>query len=506
MKDLLYIPEPRCLFGFNQSMEHPKDGLTAFGPVSDRRQPKQLRIGAIGTRAGLAHLNTWVSGIQMPVAVSVPGDPKESTFPGFQVTFRCEWPTEPVASIEIDAGTITDVLRHADPHQRIYNAVSIYRDRIAQYVNEEEFPVDFWFVIVPEELFERGRPLSQVPMAERTNQAQRLKHSDAKSMAASPLFSFLDDVNEAAQKHRYARNFHDQLKGRLLEVRAVVQVVRETTLNPKAFVRPDGRPGRRLQGPADIAWNLSTAAFYKAGGQPWRIEGIRPGVCYLGMVYKRLDESSGNQACCGAQMFLSDGDGLVFKGAVGNWYSDRTGEYHLDRCNAELLMKKAIGAYTSQHGGPPSEVFIHGKARFTDAEWQGFLDGVPDTTKLVGVRIRRSGQHKLYRSDRFTALRGLARRLSHTQGLLWTIGFVPRLQTYQGREVPSPLLIDICRGEADLQLVMSDVLALTKVNFNTCIYGDGIPVTLRFADRVGAVLTAIPPEINPPPLPFRHYI
>ena len=95
---------------------------------------------------------------------------------------------------------------------------------------------------------------------------------------------------------------------------------------------------------------------------------------------------------------------------------------------------------------------------------------------------------------------------SERMGLLWTLGFVPRLQTYQGREVPNPLLIDICRGDADLRTVMTDVLALTKVNFNACLYADGMPVTLRFADRVGRVLTAIPPELDPPPLPFRHYI
>lgn len=39
---------------------------------------------------------------------------------------------------------------------------------------------------------------------------------------------------------------------------------------------------------------------------------------------------------------------------------------------------------------------------------------------------------------------------------------------------------------------MYDVLNLTKLNFNACIYGDGLPVTLRFADAVGEILTAGP--------------
>jgi hypothetical protein len=46
---------------------------------------------------------------------------------------------------------------------------------------------------------------------------------------------------------------------------------------------------------------------------------------------------------------------------------------------------------------------------------------------------------------------------------------------------------------------------LTKLNYNTCIFGDGVPVTLKFADAVGEILTAGPIK-GDIPLPFRHYI
>jgi len=85
-------------------------------------------------------------------------------------------------------------------------------------------------------------------------------------------------------------------------------------------------------------------------------------------------------------------------------------------------------------------------------------------------------------------------------------GFIPYLNGYPGRETPNPIKIDIVRGEADLLTVMKDVMALTKLNFNACIYGDGIPVTLRFADAVGEILTAGPSDREQPPLPFKYYI
>jgi hypothetical protein len=71
--------------------------------------------------------------------------------------------------------------------------------------------------------------------------------------------------------------------------------------------------------------------------------------------------------------------------------------------------------------------------------------------------------------------------------------------------VPNPLLVEIHRGEADIELVMTDVLGLTKINFNACVFADGLPVTLKFADAVGDILTAAPVG-DLPPLPFRHYI
>jgi len=43
------------------------------------------------------------------------------------------------------------------------------------------------------------------------------------------------------------------------------------------------------------------------------------------------------------------------------------------------------------------------------------------------------------------------------------------------------------------------------LNYNACIYGDGVPVTLKFADAVGEILTAGPVPKNSP-FPFKHYI
>jgi len=52
---------------------------------------------------------------------------------------------------------------------------------------------------------------------------------------------------------------------------------------------------------------------------------------------------------------------------------------------------------------------------------------------------------------------------------------------------------------------MGDVLALSKINFNTCLFNDRSPVTIRFANAIGDILVSAP--IYPEPvLPFKFYI
>jgi hypothetical protein len=257
---------------------------------------------------------------------------------------------------------------------------------------------------------------------------------------------------------------------------------------------------------SDIAWHLSTAAFYKSGNRPWRLAVARPGVCYVGLAFKQMPTSRNpGTACCAAQMFLDSGDGFVFRSHVGPWYNPAKGEFHLRRVHAEEVLSDAIEGYRQKHGRPPEEMFIHSENYFSNDEWEGFLNAAGKETRLVGIRIREDRSLRLYGPGRMPVLRGTALMLNARSAYLWSRGFIPRLGTYDGREVPLPLRVDVLRGEADIEQVLRDVLALTKLNYNSCRFADGVPVTLRFADAVGEILTAGPPGGHAL-LPFKFYI
>ena len=69
---------------------------------------------------------------------------------------------------------------------------------------------------------------------------------------------------------------------------------------------------------------------------------------------------------------------------------------------------------------------------------------------------------------------------------------------------PNPLTIDIVTGNVLPARILTDLMGLTKLNFNNAGFSDGLPVTLRFADLTGEILTAGPVDFAAP-LPFRNY-
>jgi hypothetical protein len=95
--------------------------------------------------------------------------------------------------------------------------------------------------------------------------------------------------------------------------------------------------------------------------------------------------------------------------------------------------------------------------------------------------------------------------LNNWSAYLWTSGYVPRLDTYMGPDTPNPLHVTVRRGVAQLDTVLRDVLSLTKINFNTCLFNDRKPVTIRFADAIGDILVSAPVH-SAPRLPFKFYI
>ncbi len=492
---VLHITETPLEFAYGQRCDYPKDGLFLYGPHLKAKKSRRIAVGVIGTPSGIEYFRTW--GKKLHCSIEVP-EPKRgektnrlhlSNFPGLEEAFGINFDPENVVAYPIDLDEIDEATRTLNHHESVRKAVALYTGKVQHHVDNEERKVDVWLLILPELVFERCKP-----------NARRAKLSlvvgdfgkKQKERASLPL---LEDVIDQTAEEIFddVPDFHRQAKAAFLKFEYSSQLLRETTLAPDAFLNKAGYQTRQLQDPATVAWNLATGLYYKTQPDPpWKLASARLGVAYIGLVYKMLPNDPNEHACCAAQMFLAEGDGVVFRGANGPWRTGRN-EFHLQPQAAKKLIEKVIATYRTKHKEAPKELFIHGRTTFNDEEWDAFRSAVPPETLLVGVRIKKTlGENKLFRDGDYPVLRGTAIILNDRNAYFWTTGYVPQLDTYIGPETPNPLFITILRSSGEMPAmedVLGDIMGLTKINYNACNFNDGLPVTVRFADKVGDILS-----------------
>ena len=505
-QNLSYINEPRLSFGFEQNTLDPRDGIMLFGPNSKDKLSHQVNIGVIGPDNARRRIINYLKKIHKPVALN-PTQIARPNFPGLEAAFGIHINFKNIPELKVPIKEIKKFLKYKDKHQRIYNLSELYFQRIKEYTETEESPVTVWFIAIPNSIYKYGRPTIDIPKSDDNIQVG-LSKSDR---IENQINMFFQEENKILRKaYRYNLNFHHQLKAKLLKEKVISQIMIEEKFSYHEMW--DDEESIKLEEifETDKAWNIATSLYYKCGGIPWKLNDVRQNVCYVGLVYKQTDPKNKNSknACCAAQMFLSDGDGMVFRGNVGPWYNPMSKEYHLNESDAEELISNSLEAFKKQspEAKYPDEVFIHAKTKFNDEEWQGFLNAVEGKSKIIGIQIRDDADFKLYRNEVYCIPRGAFFKVSDYTGYLWTRGFIPRLQTQIGLEVPNPIQIVISRGKAEIDQVASDILALTKLNYNSCKYGDGVPVTLKFAETIGNILTADKSNTQSKVLPFKYYI
>ena len=107
------------------------------------------------------------------------------------------------------------------------------------------------------------------------------------------------------------------------------------------------------------------------------------------------------------------------------------------------------------------------------------------------VWIQESSPIAIFRDGNYPVLRGTFVDL-RGKGLLYTRGSVPYYGTYPGLRVPRPLLlVQHENSDSAILTIARDVLALTKVNWNTTQFDQKLPAPIKAAREVGRILKHI---------------
>lgn len=484
------LPEPFLEFGHGQMLTDPRDGLSLFGPydLSLPQHPRQVSYAVVGTDDGIDAFITFATAMQGPLVTS-PGHRLWPYFPGFEAALNSVLPATPTRTFRLEHSALDAASRKRDPHERAHLVVEHYLTQIRRLVHADD-RVDVIVCLVPDYIHDRCRVLSRIPEHHALGEAVSAKQRRDFARGQQSLFGPRRDP----RTYQLSADFRRQLKALVMEHDLPVQIIRESTLRLDEESARESRR-RSLTPLSDRAWNLAIALYYKAGGKPWRLATARDGVCYIGLAFRlQPDTQSKTQsAACAAQMFLDSGDGIVFMGRFGPWFSPDTRLFQLSRSAAADLLRGTLQTYQEQEGKPLKEVFLHCRSGISAEAFQGFQDACPRGVKLVGIRVRRSSDsYRLMREGRYPVLRGTLWTLSERSCLLWGSGFKPRIGTYDGTEMPVPLRIDVQHGEADITQVAQDILGLTKLNYNACRLGESEPVTIGFSDQVGEIIVSNP--------------
>lgn len=499
MSSATVLSEPTLEFRYGQRVTRPHDGLSLFGPFDADlgSRPGAVTYAVVGTSNGINAFSAFAKRMCGPVPEP---DGKSAAlwpeFPGFDIAFGSEWPNDPVWIAAVERTKLLHAAKQNDKYQRVHDVVGLMLDPIATSQKRDEQPRVI-VCVVPDEVWKTCRP--QQSVVDGVGDKVSPKELRQRIRGNRGLFDDFDPL-----VYQLAPDFRRQLKARVMTYGTPIQIIRESTL---ALEIDQHFSYRGLTPLSDRMWNLSTALYYKAGGKPWRLATAREGVCYVGIAFRLANPDAGSRnGCCAAQMFLDDGDGVVFLGEYGPWYAPKTRQFHLSPEAAERLLTGVLKTYEDLHGKRLSEVFLHSRSGIDAAEFEGYQAAVPAGTKLVAVRIRRAGRGlRLFREGTWPVFRGTFLEETARSGFLWASGFKPELGTYDGADVPVPLAVEVQHGDANIEQVARDILGLTKLNYNACKLGAGQPVTVAFSDAVGEVLMSNP-GIEDRRSQFRFYI
>ena len=505
--DICVLEEPKLVFGDGNKLTDPHAGLSLFGPYDkgELGRPRDVSYALIGGASGLRAFKDFVRLLKGPLFheklqggdVNIDIGRLWPPYPGFGIAFDCDLPEGTRFEYEIADNEIMANVNDVDQHKRVFKIVNLYLEKIKMIAERDE-NIKVVVCVEPDLVWKNCRPKSTIRRDDATGSRVTAKEITELRKYAGDLFGSYEE-----DQYDYSIDFRRQLKARVMKYRIPVQLIRESTLSLHG-----GTKERKLTPLSDRAWNLSTALYYKAGGRPWKLAGARDGVCYIGLTFRCSEDNRKDPrtACCAAQMFLDTGDGVVFRGEFGPWYSPDTNEFHLSRDMARLLLKGVIETYERQGGKSLKEVFLHARSGFTDEELRGYQEACPDGVKLIGVRV--TGRNKgvrMLRAGEFCVQRGTLWIHNKRTAYLWASGFKTDLLTYDGWEIPSPIEIRVVYGDADIKQVSRDILGLTKLNYNACKIGDALPVTVAFSDKVGEILISNPTVKQRLPN-FRFYI
>jgi hypothetical protein len=468
-----YYEEPLLRFADDRTHVDPRLGISRFGPKSYKpqdRHPTSVRVGFVGTPELIAKAKLWLCRWMERVPAE---DTQHPEFPGFRsdrgffsdIVFDEKHWTEALTTSE---------LRNIDKMETAkacFEALVSLIEGKLEFLSTQEQAPEYVMVCLSNRLFDQYH-------------------------VADYYEGGLGEVH---------RDLRRAIKARAMKHGIPTQIVLESKLDVP-HSHDNGGKVHMGQYVSEIAWNIFSGLYYKAGGYPWGPSGLRPGTCYMGIsFYRPLGKCSPTMQTSLVQAFDEHGDGLVLRGIPIDWDPARqkSSSPHFSSQEAGTLIELVLQRYHEYMHQMPERVVIHKTSHFWPAEADGFEEALSEHVDRYDlVTLYPQSTVRLFPLNDYPTLRGTQFSVGDVD-YLYTTGYMPLLDRVLGIHVPSPVRIaDHIGRDTPRDDLIHELLALTKLNWNSVQPGGLMPITLRFARRVGDIMREVGDDAPKPNYKF----
>jgi hypothetical protein len=491
------LREPHLLFGGGETGVEPRRIMAKAG-AADAVASNEIRIGLVGPAEEVHLARQWLPRLNRVAIAREKSARRYRDWPGAPRALGVTFTVEDRFVRSLDEERLQLALNKSSPSERFDELLELFDAKIQSLFGDVR--PDCIIVCLPDVAADMriSNPRLSAREREALERLQREEEADQLSLfqPTPEELKAAEDLRTQAEDLLF-RSFYRALKARIMTHQnpVPVQVMRRDT-----FVRPDDEG----QSYATRAWNLSPSLYYKAGHEPWRPSDLPSNTCFIGISFHHLKRREGDVVYASvAQAFSNEIEPFALKGSTLPHDQRRDRQPYLTEKQAADLMKDVLDKYEALAGIQPSRVVVHKTSLYQPEEDAGFRQAAETRVPVCDLVWMRSTAFRLIRKGTQEPWRGTLCTIGD-ESYLFTSGYVPWWDEYPGPHIPAPLQIG-SSGPTDIRERAREILALTKMNWNS---SEGIgrhPITISFARKVGMLMTELADNQTPNPS-YRFYM
>ena len=287
-------------------------------------------------------------------------------------------------------------------------------------------------------------------------------------------------------------DLHDYIKAFAATRGISTQLIREKTLNDSLKCQ--------------IYWWLSLSFYVKALRTPWILNNQERDTAYAGIGYsvsKIKDQTEIVIGC--SHIYDSNGQGLKYKlSKIDDFFLDHQNNPFLSYDDAFQFGVSIRELFYQSLDKLPERVVIHKRTKFTTDE----INGIKASLHMAGIKkidlieiayesdarfVAMSVYQRNLQVDKFPISRGTCIVTNKDTALLWTHGIVPSVRQTNfkfylgGRSIPAPIKIVKHYGDSNIDVIATEILGLTKMNWNSLDLYSKLPSTIDSSNQIARI-------------------